>query len=130
MSKCINWHGSYDRGICYGYINGVRTNIARYTYEQNIGSIPVGMRILRTCENTYCVNPEHLTVGMHGIYSEPEYPSREGEANNNRTLTEGDVIEMRKFHRQGYKLARLSKMFHVSKQQVCRIVNHKAWTHI
>ncbi|QFG05703.1 HNH homing endonuclease [Bacillus phage 035JT001] len=36
--------------------------ITRHIYEECFGDVPEGHIVRHTCQNQYCVNPEHLTV--------------------------------------------------------------------
>lgn len=40
--------------------NHVQTKIHRHIYEQCFGEIPEGYQVHHKCNNTLCINPEHL----------------------------------------------------------------------
>lgn len=58
--SCWNWTGALAKG--YGRINcaGDKWLAHRWSYEHHVGPIPEGLDIDHLCENTRCVNPEHL----------------------------------------------------------------------
>lgn len=49
---------------------------------------------------------------------------------NKRKLEPEDVILIRQLRREGLKLQAIAEKFEMSKTNVCKIVNHKIWTHV
>ena len=61
---CWEWSGGHDRD---GYSidlrhRGRRYKVHRFMWEALVGPIPEGMQIHHQCENTGCINPDHLMV--------------------------------------------------------------------
>ncbi len=58
-------HGDRKRSVYYpmAVINGKRDSIARHYYRRYKGDIPDGLLIRHTCDNTHCINPDHLLLG-------------------------------------------------------------------
>ncbi len=68
ITGCHEWTGCKDKDG-YGRISGTVNNSRwvdkahRKAYELKNGSIPDGAHILHHCDNTCCINPEHLYAG-------------------------------------------------------------------
>jgi hypothetical protein len=58
---CFLWLG-YTNAAGYGYVRRGQRRLAahRVYYEQIKGPIPAGMQLDHLCNNTHCVNPDHL----------------------------------------------------------------------
>jgi hypothetical protein len=62
---CYIWQNCTDGR--YGQIvhNGIKLKAHRYYFENKYGKIPIGFELDHLCNNTKCVNPEHLRICTH-----------------------------------------------------------------
>jgi hypothetical protein len=69
MSGCFLWLGSAHRTHGYWsarFFNGEKYEIAsRFVWRLKRGPIPLGRWVLHTCDNSLCVNEDHLYLGDH-----------------------------------------------------------------
>lgn len=64
-SGCWEWAGFTHGRMGYGCIKikGRKRAAHRIAYEALVGPIPEGLKLLHTCDNPLCCNPEHLRPG-------------------------------------------------------------------
>jgi len=116
------------------YRDGGPVPIHRFMYEQCFGEIPEGMLIRHKCNNTRCINPEHLAVGTYFENTADRrgngtWPS--GENNAFHKLTEVEVREIKKLLSVGkMSKAAIGRMFHVDRTTVSYISAGKLWRHV
>lgn len=139
-SGCWNWTGSCswhwrDKTPTYGHttLNGKRMGAHRASYIYHKGEIPEGLDVLHACDNTKCVNPDHLYLGTHADNMRDRITK--GRANMLRgskqpqaKLTEDDVRYIRKVYAEGgvtYK--QLGAQFGVSSTSIYQVITRKFW---
>lgn len=111
---------------------GKTINLARHLYEEKYGAIPKGMRLIRTCRNISCINPDHMVIGTqqdvikHRDSGEHRWKPK-GEKHPGAVLKEHDVILIRRSERSYTDLA---KEYGVTPQQIWRIQKGLAWAHV
>jgi len=107
MSGCHLWHGAVN-GDGYPRIrwNGKVLSAHRVAYELHYGVAPGTKLVCHKCDNTYCVNPEHLFLGT--IFDNNRDRSKKGrnaklcgERHPGAVLTDEQVINIRGEYRRG-----------------------------
>ncbi len=133
--QCWLWSGSKTKDG-YGQFGGRRRRVYahRFSWELHNGPIPKGMNILHECDQTNCVNPNHLFLGTQADnVRDMIKKSRQavGEQLPQSILSESDVKEIRRLHATNrFSLSRLGKMFNTVHTNIWHIVNRRSWSHV
>lgn len=135
---CWNWTGCKN---AHGYgrvgLQGKVILAHRVSYELHYGLVGNNC-VLHRCDNTSCVNPEHLFLGTQadnmkdmsrkGRHAFGERPR--GSGHGMSKLTEPDVVSIRELRESGVTFAALAKRFKVSVGTICFIVARQTWRHV
>lgn len=135
---CWIWLG-YRNNDGYGRltINNKQYWAHRISYEMAYGKIEdQSLEVCHSCDNSACVNPDHLHLGTHKENMEEavlrnRFTKRaRGESHPNSKLTESDVRLIREEYNKGAGINYLARKFGVSKTPISQIVKGKTWRHV
>lgn len=132
---CWNWIGRKNEEG-YGLISnkGIQYRAHRISYVKYKGTIPKNLIICHKCNNSSCVNPDHLYAGTNKDNSHDMVKAmrcKMGSANKNSKIDENTVILIRKLYADGmHSQYELASNFNVSQPTISAIVTNRIWKHI
>ena len=130
ITGCWQWTGATN-GKGYGRLKSAGNEVLAHRYSAKLhGQDVEGWVVRHECDNSMCVNPEHFDTGTH-LYHVDDKIIRgrmtRGEDCYNATLTEADVIYIRKSNLTGTELAaKLNKAVGTIRDARAR----RSWKHI
>ncbi len=133
-SACWLWKGVQTHNG-YGHfdarLRGQRYYRAhRYSYALHNGDIPARMLVCHTCDNRFCVNPEHLYLGTSDDNNQEMMAKRRhahGENTYCAKLTEDDVRAIRE---ETGGLTEIGNKYGVDPTHIKRIISGEKWSHV
>jgi len=149
---CWEWTASkQNRKVGYGKFQMKNKSCLahRISWLLHYGKIPKNIYVCHKCDNSICVNPNHLFLGTpndniqdmvkknhhakgnnHGSVTHPERIVK-GEKHANSKLTKNQIIEIRKKYIPNIiSMPQLAKEYNVDWTTIRQIVNRITWKHI
>jgi hypothetical protein len=130
---CWLWLAAVNKKkLGYGLIkvDGKMLTANRVAWVLTRGPIPDGMCVLHHCDNSTCVNPDHLFLGSQIDNIKDMWQKRRGRhgsAHPNARLMEQDVREVKMKWLFGMTQAALAREFDVSRRTIQRILIGTSW---
>ena len=138
---CWNWNGAINSGgYAFFFMRG-RGMVAahRAAWELFRGAIPRGRGyhgtcLLHSCDNRFCTNPDHLSLGTQADnvrdmvrkgrnVSNP----RKGESHPRARLTEVIVAKIKRLLKRGELQSRIAARFGINESHVSKINLGRVW---
>jgi len=120
---CWVWQG-YKKNSGHGNMTfkNKRYNAHRFSYIVFKGKIENGKQVNHKCNNSSCVNPEHLYLGTQ--LDNIKDAVNAGNMHYNRVINEDTIIKIRKLYSTNkYTQRELGIMFDISNSHIGDIVN-------
>lgn len=129
---CWFWKGHVNRGG-YGVHGTILAHRASWLITR--GEIPERLKILHSCDNRRCVNPNHMRLGtqmenIRDMHDRNRANKAKGEDNWIAKLTAEKVTEIRKRSAAGEQKAALAREFGVTPPAIGSICKRKTWAHV
>lgn len=135
---CWNWLGS--KAARYGRFSiGNKQLLAhRASYSCYNGEIPANRLVLHSCDNVYCVNPDHLFLGNHSDNAKDmvikqrhckkgQFKTGHKGFKGNAKLIEKDLSLIRKLLKEGNSHSFIASLFKVSRTTITEINRGRTW---
>ena len=110
-------------------INNKRYLLHRYIYEKINGGIDSDSVVRHTCDNSSCINPDHLKIGTHEDNVKDRCirgRSAKGDKHGRSKLTEEQVLEIRNDNITS--ISKLATEYGVSRKAIRSIKQYKNWS--
>ena len=129
------WEWTASKGF-WGYgsigVDGKTVLAHRFVLKLKGIDVPSDMCVCHTCDNPGCVRPSHLFIGSNAenvadMVAKGRNSTGRGESSGGAKLTEEDVVWIRQL---GATQEKIANCFGISKSQIWRIQNRRAWAHI
>lgn len=138
--QCWQWMAFCDR---YGYgrfmLDGKAVSAHRLSacWAGILVDMNSQLHVCHSCDNTSCVNPQHLFVGTHQDNMADRdnkgrhiCVSQPGSQHGMSKLDEDDVRQIRMLRQQGLTQRVIANQFGVTRSMISYIVNNKNWQHV
>lgn len=121
-----------NKGYFTCYVNGKSEYMHRHFYQLKNGPIPKGMLIRHKCDNSKCINADHLEIGTH-LDNQQDCVKRgrkpKGENTVMAKITEKQALRIIEIGRlRSYHS--LSREFGISPASVRDIILRNTWKHL
>lgn len=129
--QCWPWIGA-GKGNGYGSTshNGKQMGAHRVSYILFCGEIPDGHDVCHSCDNRFCVNPDHLFIGTRKENMEDMVAKGRGDGGCRKHLKESLVQEVRRRLAMGLSPRKISAQMDIGYETITAIRAGRAYVGI
>ncbi|MBA3843622.1 MAG: HNH endonuclease [Actinobacteria bacterium] len=125
---CWMWLRSIgSHGYGNAKVPGANGTVAhRVSYRAFKGPIPKGMLVQHSCDQKWCVNPDHLSLGTDATNA----VDKQIKGRAAKKLRPADVHQIRELLDTGMPMLRIARRFGVDPALIPRIRDGHVWRHL
>lgn len=121
----INYYGMFD-------FRGKKWGAHRVSYTLYKSEIPEGFSVCHKCDNSICVNPEHLFLGTQkenilDCMSKGRWNGLKGEECSWSKLTEKNILDAIQLRKQGYSINKIAETLGVPFGALDHVYKGDSW---
>lgn len=118
-SGCLEYQGSLNKGYGILKLFGKSVVVSRIVWIILKGDIPEGFCILHTCDNTRCVNINHLFLGTHQDNSDDKIKKGRNKANSKIYLSK--IQQIMELVHKGFLYKDIATQFSLHPNRISQI---------
>ena len=135
---CWEWTGGLNfSGYGRIYYDKKRVFAHRFSYELHYGKFDTNLVVMHICDNTKCVNPEHLRLGtqadnVYDMVNKNRHVKLKGSDNGFCKLNDEEVKEIKNYLKNYYygMYRELGRKYNVKYNTISNIHQNITWKHI
>lgn len=130
-NQCWPWLGA-GKGNGYGNfnMNGEYRSAHSAAYELFVGPVRDGLEVCHSCDNRFCVNPDHLFLGTRVDNMQDMHSKGRGAAGCRKHLKEFQVQEIRRRLISGHSARQIANQMDVNYHTVTAIKEGRSYVGI
>ena len=135
MDGCWSWKAArFSKGYGQFTLGEFNHRAHRVSHWNFNGEFDETLDVMHSCDNPWCVNPEHLSHGTNQDNRTDSVNKKRhniGSKNGNASLTDEKVLKMRELFETGnFTKSELSRMFNISPAVAGGVIDRKSWNHV
>ncbi len=135
--ECWEWLGGTAAGYGVFRFHGHQITASRFAFWITTGHHPGELLVCHSCDNSLCVNPNHLWLGTCRENKQDASEKgrlvscmRRGEMHPNAKLSTDEVLEIRTKQAVGISRSQLAIEYNVSQVTIDNIISRRSWKHV